>query len=101
MRPLALVLAFVLLSFAAFTARVVADYGYLGFFGALLGNSVGIQAFLDLTIALALVLSWMRIDARSRSLPFVPYLLVTLGLGSIGPLAYLLHRAVRPSGPAA
>ena len=44
----------------------------------------------DITIALVLVLTWMARDARHNGRRFLPYLLLTLGAGSIGPLLYLL-----------
>ncbi len=87
--------AVVLLAFLGFTTSVVSDYGYVGFFRELLASSVGIQAFTDLVIALSLVLLWMRTDAKANGLPFGPYLAVTLVIGSVGPLAYLLHRELR------
>ena len=31
-------------------------------------------------------------DARERGLPFWPYAVLGLFLGSVGPLAYLIHR---------
>lgn len=82
----------VLAAFSGFTAWVVADTGYVGFFRALLSTPVGVQAALDLVIALGLFLIWMRGDARRNALPFLPYCLTTLALGSIGALAYLIHR---------
>jgi hypothetical protein len=87
-----LVLLSVLIAFAGFSAVLVAEHGYLGFFEVLLSTGVGVQVFIDLVIALALILGWMRIDARGRDLPFLPYALTTLVLGSIGVLGYLVHR---------
>jgi len=89
--------------FAAFTGWVIWQTGYLGFFEQLLAGPAGWQVLADITIALVLVLSWMRRDARSRTRLFWPYALLTLLLGSIGPLLYLLLRpeAARPAAPAA
>lgn len=87
--------AVVLIAFIGFTSLIIAEHGFVGFFRELLSSSVGVQVFCDLAIALCLVLSWMRTDARTNRLPFVPYLTVTLVAGSIGPLAYLLHRELR------
>jgi hypothetical protein len=36
---------------------------------------------------------WMWQDARARGTSAIPYLVVTLFLGSIGPLLYLFRRA--------
>ncbi|MBK7949564.1 MAG: DUF2834 domain-containing protein [Deltaproteobacteria bacterium] len=87
-----LALLAVLIAFSGFTALLVVEHGYLGFFEILLSTGVGVQVFIDLVIALTLILGWMRIDARGRALPFVPWALTTLVLGSIGVLGYLLHR---------
>lgn len=92
--PLRLALAGgTLLAFSAFSAFVVVEHGYLGFVHEVaLGSDWGLQVFLDLCIALFLVTSWMLRDAKSRSIPVWPYLIATLSLGSLGPLAYLVHR---------
>lgn len=87
-----LALLTVLIAFAGFSAVLVAEHGYVGFFEILLSTGVGVQVFIDLVIALTLILGWMRIDARARDLPFAPYALTTMALGSIGVLCYLLHR---------
>ena len=86
-------LAVVLADFAAFTAYVVYQYGYLEFYRAAVSNAVTIQVSIDLIIALSLVTVWMWRDARDRGMSVLPYLLVTLTLGSIGPLLYLIRRA--------
>ena len=52
-----------------------------------------LQVSLDLVISISLVSLWMIRDARERGVSVVPYLLVTLTLGSIGPLLYLFRRA--------
>jgi len=95
----------VLADFVAFSAYVVYQYGYVGLFKLALSNAAMIQVSLDLTIALTLVTLWMWRDARERGVSIVPYLVLTLTLGSIGPLVYLFRRAgdeVRvPTGSAA
>ncbi|MBY0399311.1 DUF2834 domain-containing protein [Myxococcota bacterium] len=94
MTPRNLLVLLVLVAFSGYTALVVAETGYVGFFRNLFSNPVGIQVFIDLSIALGLILGWMRCDARRNELPFLPYLAATLLLGSIGTLAYLLHRGL-------
>ncbi len=47
--------------------------------------------FVDLTISLSLIAVWMYLDSRERGKPFLPYVLVTLFLGSAGPLLYLIR----------
>jgi hypothetical protein len=89
-----LVLA-VLVPFLVFTEWVLYTEGFLGFWAQALGSPVALQLTADLVIALSLVLLWMGADARERGLPFLPYLALTLVLGSIGPLSYLIHREAR------
>ncbi len=93
------VLAIVTASFAAFTGWVVLRTGYVGFFRELLAGPAGWQVLVDVTLALFLVLSWVRRDARASGRRFWPYALLTIGLGSLGPLLYLLlgRRPPRPA----
>jgi hypothetical protein len=46
----------------------------------------------DLVIALTLVMVWMGDDAEQRKVSALPYLVITLALGSVGPLLYLIRR---------
>lgn len=56
----------------------------------------------DIIIALFLVTSWMKRDAREHARRYWPYALATVALGSIGPLLYLAlrRRPARPGAPA-
>ena len=85
-------LSLVLADFAALTAYAVYQHGYVGFFEIMMANSVTWTAFADLTIALSLILAWMWQDARQRDVSFLPYAVLTLTLGSVGPLLYLIRR---------
>ena len=85
-------LSVVLADFAALNAYVVYHYGYVGFFQLVLANAATTAALVDLVIALSLVSVWMWQDARDRGWSALPYLVVTLFLGSIGPLLYLIRR---------
>ena len=71
---------------------VVYQYGYIGLFEQGLANAATLQIFLDLTIALSLVLLWLWQDARKQGISPFPYVILTLTLGSIGPLLYLVRR---------
>jgi hypothetical protein len=82
----------VLIGFSAFSGYVVYQYGYIGLFEQGLANAATIQVFLDLTIALSLVMWWMWQDARKQDIAPLPYIILTLTLGSIGPLLYLVRR---------
>ena len=85
-------LAVVLADHAALTVYAVAQYGFVGLFDAAFANAATIQVFADLVIALSLVVAWMWQDAREQNISPIPYALLTLGLGSIGPLLYLIRR---------
>ncbi len=94
-----LALGLVLTLFTGLSVYAVEVHGYLGFFEALGSTTAGIVAFTDLVIALTLAMLWMWSDAREHSLPVWPYLLLTLALGSVGPLSYLIHRELRARVP--
>jgi len=84
-------LGIVLADFAALNAYVVYQYGYAGFLELATANMATIAVMVDLAIALSLVAVWMWNDAKDRGISALPYLAVTLLLGSIGPLIYLLR----------
>ena len=88
-------LALVLVGFSALTLYAIASYGYVGYFEVLLSNLASIHLGVDIFIALTLVFVWMSVDARERGLPFWRYALAGLLFGSVGPLAYLIHRELR------
>lgn len=92
-------LEIVLIGFSAFTAYAIYQHGYVGFFEQLLANAATVQAFLDLIIALSLVIVWMWVDARERGVSAIPYIALTLALGSVGPLLYLVRRFGRERVP--
>ena len=86
-------LSVVLVDFAALTGYAVYQYGYLGFFELMISNAAALTALADLVIALSLVIAWMIRDARARGVSPLPYVVLTLALGSVGPLLYLIRRA--------
>lgn len=85
-------LTVLLADFAAFSAWVVYQHGYVGLFAAMLANTATMQVGLDLVLALSMVAVWLHGDARARGINPVPFLLLTATLGSIGPLLYLVLR---------
>ena len=92
-----LVLSAALIVLLAMDAYSIYLYGYIGFFRMVLANFAGVTAFVDLAIALVLILAWMGDDARQRKVSAVPYLVLTVALGSIGPLLYLIRRFKDPT----
>ena len=93
-------LAVVLADFAAFTAYVIAQTGIVGFLEAAHGNLASLQVLIDLSIALTIVVAWMWQDARQHDINPLPYAVLTLALGSIAPLLYLVRRFGRENATA-
>jgi len=90
-------LAVITAVFCAFTVWVISRTGLLGFYQQLLATPAAWQVLADIAIALLLVLSWIWRDARAQGRAFWPYAVLTLALGSIGPLLYLLLRRPKPA----
>lgn len=84
----------VLVPFAVFSTFVAVEHGALGFLTLALREPWAMQLLLDLTIALFLVGTWLRRDARARGIAALPYLVALPLLGSIAVLVYLVHRNV-------
>lgn len=90
-----LLLALVLLDFAALSAYAMFQGGYLGIWQAGLADWGAMQILADLAIACGLILVWLVADARRRGTNPWPYVALTLVGGSLGPLLYLLLRRER------
>lgn len=97
-----IVLSAFLVEFLGLTGYTVYTMGYAGFYEAAAANAATLTLSYDLVIALGLFSVWMVKDARERGTSFAPYLVVTLLLGSAGPLLYLIRRewtaASEPTG---
>ncbi|HZO16807.1 MAG TPA: hypothetical protein VFB62_26200 [Polyangiaceae bacterium] len=84
---------------ALVTAVALVRVGYLGIFEeALAGWGAG-QVVSDLSVALVLVNVWMLFDAKKQGWNAWPYVVLSLPLGSLAPLAYLLRREIRLAEP--
>ncbi len=88
------ILVTTLLAFTAVSVWLVHAQPFFGFLTLAMNDPWGGQVLLDLVIALTLFLSWAKRDARERGLPWLPYVGLTLLLGSIGALSYLIHREI-------
>jgi hypothetical protein len=86
-KPVALV---ILIPFLLLSVYSVYQVGYWGIFDYHRHSPAGWQVFTDLVIALVLVLTWMIPNAKKNGRNPWPWVLLTLTLGSIGPLAYIV-----------
>ena len=85
----------VIVAFGVLTALALMDVGYLGILTPHFQSWGGAQVFVDLVIVALLACIWMAHDAPERGLPAWPFIVVTLFLGSFGPLLYLVVRELR------
>ena len=82
----------VLAGFSILTAYALLEYGYVGFFREVISNLASVTLLVDLVISLTIILVYLGNDANERGFSAVPYLLLTLAFGSVGPLLYLIRR---------
>ena len=92
--PWVVFLVAVWLAFTAFTVVVLFDFGLIGFIEAALANGATTQVSIDLALSVVIALGFIRKDADLRGLPYWPYVVAAVLAGSIGLLAYVIHRAV-------
>ena len=85
-------LGLVLAGFSILTACALVEYGYVGFFREVISNLASVTLLVDLVISLTIILVYLSNDASERGVSAVPYLLLTLAFGSVGPLLYLIRR---------
>jgi phosphate/sulfate permease len=86
------VLLVTLVLFSALTAAALWQHGYWGILEPHFKSLGGAQVFVDLVIALALVMVWIWHDARATGRKVWPWIVLTLLAGWFGPLLYLLTR---------
>ena len=79
----------ILIPFLALTSYAMSQVGYIGLFEYQLDSPAGLQVLVDLVIALLLVLIWLVPNAKKNGRNPLPWVLLTLTAGSIGPLLYL------------
>jgi len=87
-----LLLWFIFIDFAAFSAWVMWHEGYMGIWQAGFVSSASLQILLDLAICCFLICSWIKRDAEERGVNPYPWIIATLLTGSIAPLVYLIVR---------
>lgn len=86
------ILILILIPFSILSAVALWQVGYWGILAPHFKSFGAGQVLADLVIALTLVMTWMRRDAKATGRTFWPWLVATLFLGSFGPLFYLLTR---------
>lgn len=79
-----------LVPFSLISLYAVYRVGYAGILAYALAGPAGWQLAADLVVALILVLAWLIPAARRENRNPWPWVLVTLCLGSFGPLLYLV-----------
>lgn len=82
---------FALVDLMAINVYAAYHYGLVGFLREAASSLAGIAVLADLAIAIGLIAVWMWNDARKRGISPLPYLITSLFLGSVGPLAYVLR----------
>ena len=88
MRKSPLILSFIALG--AVTAAALWMEGLAGILGAITHSYGSMQIFTDLVIALTLVMVWMWRDAKNTGRNIWPWIVITLVVGSFGPLLYFI-----------
>jgi hypothetical protein len=91
---LAFVLA-LLVAFTVYSVIVAVEHGPLGFLAVLEAGGWHTQVFLDLVLSLLGFFTLAAPDAKRHGISHWPYLIAALGVGSIGMLAYFVHRELR------
>lgn len=96
-RTLSVVALVILVPFLVYSFWVVGEHGYFGFLELAGREPWALQILLDLVLACLIYSVWLVPDARARGIAPWPYLALTLVAGSVGGLAYLVHRGLRPA----
>ena len=89
-----IVLASLFVVFTTYTVSVMVAHGHDGFLTLAGQEPWAMQLLLDLLLMLGLFVAWLVPDAKAHKLPVWPYVLLTLVMGSMGALVYLVHREI-------
>jgi len=79
-----------LIPFSVLSAYAVFKVGYMGILDYHRHSPAGWQVFADLVIACLLCLLWLIPEAKQNGRNPWPFVVITLLLGSFGPLFYLI-----------
>lgn len=89
MKRMKLLAIALLLPFTALTGYALYDVGFIGVFEHQFANAGGAQVWVDLAIALLLIMAWMIPHAKRTGRNPWPYVVTTAIAGCYGPLLYL------------
>lgn len=78
-----------LIPFSLLTVYAIYKVGYIGVFDYHRHSPAGWQVFADLVIACLLLLTWLVPHAKKNGRNPWPFVVITVFLGSLGPLLYL------------
>ncbi len=92
MSKMQMILALVLVDFAAFTGWTIYNEGIVDAFAFLGEHLWTMQVGIDLVLAITFITVWMWRDARKRGVNPIPWVLLTVVTGSLGWLTYLVAR---------
>ena len=81
-----------LILFGALTALAVWQDGITGIFASIFSSFGSAQIYVDLVIALVLIMVWIWRDAKATGRNAWPWIVATLVVGAFSPLLYLLSR---------
>ncbi len=85
-----------LIPFLVLTVYAVSQVGYVGIFDYHRHSPAGWQVIVDLVIAILLIILWMIPNAKAAGRNPWPFVVISLFLGSIGPLLYLATGSTKP-----
>ena len=85
-------LIIVLIPFTLLTIYASYQFGVIGIFKEGLKNSATTQILVDLFISAFFFIFWLKNDAKRMNRHFYIWAMITLAIGSFGPLLYLLTR---------
>jgi hypothetical protein len=98
-RTIGLLALVALVPFAIFSTWVIAGHGTTGFLTLSAREPWALQMLLDVALSCLIYSVWLVPDARRHGIRAWPYLVLTLVAGSIGGLAYLVHRGLAAPSP--
>ncbi|MFK8031080.1 MAG: hypothetical protein AB8G18_12665 [Gammaproteobacteria bacterium] len=90
MKPVKLIALILGIPFTVLSLYAVLQVGYWGIFDYHRHSPAGWQVLADLVIAIVLLMCWMVADAKKNKRSVIPYLILSVFLGSFGPLLYIL-----------